>query len=390
VGHVKLSATELLLLMTALQMALFAIGWAVAMFTLDSDRTTLRSFFACNTLLGIALAMIATREKNPAGFSETFPDLLILMAVLILIYGVHAFWSMRMPSHSLIAIPVVSAAAIIFFGMVMRHDGGRVFSLIAGFIWLVTVAMWRSYEPTRREFGAIASDALTIAVLMVSATVAWRAYLAAFTNEAVNLNEASTGSEIGVFVLSLASTAPNMLYAYFVGYRLLRRANEAARSDGLTGLLNHRAFMEEADRRWTERRAKKVIGAVLAVDLDHFKRVNDEFGHNAGDEVLRSFAIILRSTCGERNVVGRTGGEEFLVIHSPATRESSKVLAERLMRRVARARWAGARGSEIKLTVSIGIAFDLPTDLRPNDLLLRADLALYTAKEEGRNRVVYA
>jgi diguanylate cyclase (GGDEF)-like protein len=383
------NATELLLIACATQMMCYSLAWATVAVALDSDRATTRSFTVYNALIAAAFLLAVARTPGANLYLDVLPDLLMLLGIVIVIYGVHQFWQRETPKQ----VYITAALAVIFVcwaGFVLRDDSVRVASSAIGFCVMVGLAMWGTYRPTRREFGAVASNGLSAIVIFLVLSLAWRIYLSLFTSESPNINQRSSGSELAMFAVLFAGFTPNLLYAYFVVARLVRRANNAARTDGLTGLLNHRAFMDEADRLWESRRKKSVKGTVLAIDLDFFKRINDVHGHATGDEVLRTFAQILSSVCTGDCVVGRTGGEEFVMVIAPANKGIADKIAERLMRRVRRARWRAQDGAEIKLTVSIGIAFDSPTDLRPNDLLLRADSALYQAKENGRDRVVYA
>ncbi len=370
-------------------MLLYAVSWTIVLFALDADRSVSRGFLCFNSVMSLALLLTIFRGSNENVFNQTVPGLLMFLAIITVIYGVHRFWNMVVaPSVNVLAL--IACASVIFFSAVLEINAARVTSICAGLGALVVMTMLRIYAPIRREFGAVASNGLTVIVAIVFVSLIWRIYLALLTSEPPNLNRASMGSELSIFIVHIGAFTPNLLFAYFVAARLVQRANNAARTDGLTGLLNHRAFMDEADRLWGKRRARAVKGAALAIDIDFFKRINDLHGHATGDQVLQTFAQILRSVCVSGCVVGRTGGEEFVVLLAPANKATADAMAERLMRRVKRARWTSPDGIVIGLSVSIGIAFDSPTDLRPNDLLSRADSALYSAKETGRDRIVYA
>ena len=382
------NATELLLIASAAQLIFYAVGWLALFSTFRADRKTALGFLWFNTLIAIALLVAVTRGHYSNMLTHVLPDLLMLLGSVILVRGVHAFWKVNMPRIALIAAGVAALAAA-FFGTLRVADDARVAASILGFSVLVGAAMWRTYEPTRHEFGPMSANALSGIVAVVLGSLFWRLYIVWFTNEPPNINQPSAGSELGMFAVLLAAFAPNMLYAYFFAARLVRRANRAARSDGLTGLLNHRAFMDRLDQLWSKRRPNRPLGAVLALDLDYFKRINDLFGHAMGDDVLRSFAQILRTSCPEECTVGRTGGEEFMVL-APLMRSDVDRLAQRVARRVKRARWTAPDGGVVRITVSIGIAFDVPEDVRVSDLLRRADNTLYEAKEGGRDRIVYA
>ena len=177
---------------------------------------------------------------------------------------------------------------------------------------------------------------------------------------------------------------------------LVRQLEEVASTDAKTGLLNAAAWRAQATRRVLHRQRGGGAAAVLILDLDHFKAVNDAYGHLAGDEVLAAVAAELRAGSRAQDLVGRFGGEEFVVLlrDLPAGPAGSEVLhsvAERIRRQVSQLEVAvhTPDGAAIVtgLSVSIGGAV-LPTDGTTLDQVLQvADASLYAAKRDGRNRV---
>lgn len=158
-----------------------------------------------------------------------------------------------------------------------------------------------------------------------------------------------------------------------------------ASSDALTGLPNRRRFMELARDRLVQGRRDGRPMAVLMVDIDRFKQVNDVFGHATGDRVLTAVAKRIRSALRAGDIVGRIGGEEIAVV----TGADAPDLAERVRRAVATTDLTTGRG-RIRVTVSVGVAHRLRGDTDLSEVLDRADRALYTAKSDGRDRVVVA
>lgn len=158
--------------------------------------------------------------------------------------------------------------------------------------------------------------------------------------------------------------------------QLKRKAN----IDGMTGLLNYRRFKEVSDSLLNS--APQNI-AFLMADIDYFKRYNDTFGHEGGDEALRAVARILVECVRNQDIVARYGGEEFVIVLPNTDRKSAYVIAERIRTTVANASF----NNNSKLTISIGIS--AYPDAPYNELLTKADKALYQAKRNGRNRVEY-
>jgi two-component system cell cycle response regulator len=172
----------------------------------------------------------------------------------------------------------------------------------------------------------------------------------------------------------------------------LRQRNEEldqiSRTDALTGLRNRRHVQEYLARLVSLARRNAEPIAVLMVDIDHFKSVNDRHGHDAGDAVLRQVADRMARNIRLEDMVGRWGGEEFLVVLPCTATEGAAELAERLRQVVADEPYRLGDGDVIPVTISLGCAASLTDDA--GALVRSADAALYEAKEAGRNRVVVA
>ncbi len=173
--------------------------------------------------------------------------------------------------------------------------------------------------------------------------------------------------------------------------RLYRQTAEMAVRDGLTGLLNHRRLHERLQEELSRSLRYHHPLTLLMIDVDYFKRYNDTYGHQQGDELLRQLAEILRQNIRQSDIAGRYGGEEFAVILPETDKESAVVLAQRLCEVVARTPFPGYPGGPpVRCTVSIGVASYPEDALTVSDLIAAADTALYRAKRFGKNRVVIA
>ena len=177
--------------------------------------------------------------------------------------------------------------------------------------------------------------------------------------------------------------------------RLVERTRELANTDDLTGLANRRYFLEQAalELELTRRYGSKT--SLILVDVDHFKLVNDTYGHQAGDRVLKEVAAACRRALRLVDVIGRFGGEEFAVLLPHTGIEEAEVVAERLRAGVASLRMAsGGSGIPITVTLSIGVTefgLDVEEGLDTlESIIARADQAMYAAKRRGRDTVVRA
>jgi diguanylate cyclase (GGDEF)-like protein/PAS domain S-box-containing protein len=173
--------------------------------------------------------------------------------------------------------------------------------------------------------------------------------------------------------------------------RIQSRLRHLADHDPLTGLLNRRRFEEELSERVAHGARYETGGAVLLLDLDNFKYVNDSLGHRTGDAVIRSVADLLRSQMRETDVLGRLGGDEFAILLPYADLDQATVVAGKLLESLRRHR-AVFRGKRLRLTTSIGVSAISDARVQTaEEVMVEADVAVYEAKEAGRDRFsVYA
>lgn len=187
-----------------------------------------------------------------------------------------------------------------------------------------------------------------------------------------------------------------MIHATFVGgpfvvfffvvmmfqVRLQRQLSLSSRKDWLTGLNNRRTFFDLAERRHQQFRT----GVLLLLDADNFKQINDSYGHQAGDNCLKSIAYMLQRNLRTGDVIGRIGGEEFAILLADTALDQARIIGERLTRPIPFQ--AGPDNLHLTVTLSVGAALTRP-DTPLDRLFLDADRALYQAKAQGRARLVF-
>ena len=184
---------------------------------------------------------------------------------------------------------------------------------------------------------------------------------------------------------------------YFFGrtYRLAHelkqekaRAEELARTDFLTDLANRRAFYEQGERELRSLEQGARPAAVVMLDIDHFKSINDRYGHAGGDSVIRAVADLIRAHLRATDIAGRLGGEEFALLLPDIASDAALAVGERI-RAATESSIVEHEGRPIHFTLSVGMAAR-STDASLDQWIARADAALYRAKQGGRNRVVVA
>ncbi|HEX5329854.1 diguanylate cyclase [Sulfuricurvum sp.] len=160
-----------------------------------------------------------------------------------------------------------------------------------------------------------------------------------------------------------------------------------ATTDYLTNIRNRRSFFDVGDQYFVMAKRNQKELCVLSFDLDNFKAINDTYGHQVGDQALKQFADNCKKHLRESDVFGRMGGEEFTALLFETSLEESILLAERIVQSTSKIAIYSEK-EPIFFTVSVGVASILPSDQKMDDLLLRADRALYQAKANGRNQVI--
>jgi diguanylate cyclase (GGDEF)-like protein len=249
-------------------------------------------------------------------------------------------------------------------------------------------------------FAALRMSARQTAIVWSTATLGL-ALLFLMTDKPIGIPMATAAERalaLACFVSALGRCASAGLYGSSMRELLYRRSNdlaaanarieELAQLDELTGALNRRYIMKCLNHEIAKAQRNATTCCIAIIDLDHFKTINDHFGHPVGDEVLRAFAISVFANIRPIDRFGRQGGEEFLLILPDTGIDQAIQTLDRLRGLITELNWS-AIAQDLALTVSAGISAIRPNDT-PEDILARADRALYGAKDAGRNRVVAA
>jgi len=257
--------------------------------------------------------------------------------------------------------------------------------IITTYTWLTAYEFWRGRsEPLVSRWPAIfmlfAHGSLFLLRTPLAAMLPW-----APTSEIFD--------SVWMTVLSFEA----LLFTISIAFILLAMAKErtefrhktAAMVDPLTGIANRRAFLQDGNELMKRHAANPCPAAVLLIDLDHFKSINDRFGHAIGDRVLQVFAETAKAHVRSTDLIGRLGGEEFAAVLYNAGREKAVALSERIRSAFAEAA-SKVDGRPVNATVSIGVVVNQDQPFDVPALLGQADQALYFAKERGRNRVEVA
>jgi len=252
--------------------------------------------------------------------------------------------------------------------------------IISSYTFLTAAELWRERRKSRRSWPAIFVPILHGAVFLAPIPLA-----SVLPDDRGIVSLASGWIAVFALEVMLYIVGTAFIILVLAKERAVRMHKDAAATDELTGLLNRRGFLHGAESMIARAAQNQTPVSVLIFDLDHFKKVNDSFGHAIGDEALRVFGSTAAGTMRASDIIGRLGGEEFAAI-LPGTLDDAAAAAERV-RTAFEAVAATVHGCPLGATVSVGAASGAPgTDIAT--LLSRADTALYRAKAKGRNCVV--
>lgn len=386
-----MEAIPALLLFASIQLALAGAGWWVAATKLRLSRAAAMhwSAFCWLGLLAAAAGLVEAgpRQAVPIGVS----NLALAGAFLAVVRGTSVFLGrrvLRWPDGLALALVALVSLLDATHGIEPPLRSLLVSGVLAAVLLRGGLLHAR---PVRAEFGTGLSLLVSGPMLAAAALFGWHCVRAAWlpVPEDQLLMTAPTRTNVAV-LLALTSlvTLFNLSLACMLVVRLVRRLQHLSRHDGLTKLLNRRVLMTLLEAEQRRMRRGGVAWALLLIDVDHFKRVNDQHGHAAGDEVLCRVATVLQHSAREVDTVARMGGEEFCVLAPLTDLHGAALLAERLRRAVAES--ASGPGA-VAVTISVGVALGHPEPEGAPETaeaaLARADVALYRAKAAGRDRV---
>lgn len=379
----NLTPSEIAFLMLAMIQAVAAIMWAIGAWWIRETRSASAhwaGYAACSCVTFVFLGTYLS-EMPMAGV------LIGILGLILLQHGVWHFAGQRRHFMVHAAMLVVAALA----SWIGADPAWRPHQAVVHYTIMATLYLWTArdlYRYSRDRLGLRWPVLMTIPLLLSGLNASGRAVRTALRPDALATEIASHSTlNVGTAMVVVALIA--MLHATLMALvvaRLIHQLRWNARHDGLTGLLNRRAMQELLDQELTRSRRAGDTFAVIMLDVDHFKSINDLHGHPAGDHALKHIATLLQTSARATDRVGRYGGEEFIVLLPGLGLDQAAVAAESLRQRLSAHRLE-REGEPLALSASFGVAEWRGPKEDPSRLLMRADQALYRAKRGGRNQV---
>lgn len=373
-------------ILTAIIMALFALVFGVLYFSVKSQKFSGWVAFA---YLAALFAYLLDSLRTPS------------TAMTVIFLSTAMFWIFSLAIAKAVYVRCNATFPVIFAGLVFA-------AAMAGFIWLSFIVpdiatrsvlvnaiaglfLCLSLLPLWKAGQRLIDGALFGVIATVAATFVIRV-LVAHTLLGQTLTEQGYSQSTYVWIFQLtngiAALALAMVLLFAAGHDMVLHFYGQSSRDPLTGLLNRRGLKGLFDKRSANEQGAILVRSIILFDIDHFKQVNDQFGHAAGDKVLQRVAKTAVGLCQEYGDVARTGGEEFAILTHWIPAETAQFLAQHIcdsLRFVAHPEL----NSNQKVTASFGLAVLADIDSL-DDAMARADKALYHAKRNGRNQVALA
>jgi len=345
-----------------------------------------RDWAVAALISGLGLFCFALRDLAPVWVSEVLSNALVLPGWMIFDYGIVRAAGKQPPLKLGLAICALAVGSAAWHSLVSPNHAAQVLTqnLVFAFFDLYAAhACWKVAEAGRvLTFRWVAALLTFLAIACL-----WR-----MASDVFDLAPAfAQASPRTVLVAASMFAFPMivMLLALQTSQSLQRKINDQARHDMLTGAFNRRAFDEFVNREWSRSVRRSDPFSVLTVDIDHFKKFNDQHGHQTGDATLVEVSNAAQAALRVDDIWCRYGGEEFIALLPNTTVEQALTVAERLRRGVEETAIATKKGL-LKVSVSIGVAERRAGQTHWSEVLAVSDAALYQAKASGRNRVAAA
>lgn len=333
-------------------------------------------------LVAVATFLFGARGQIPDPISIIGANVLLLAGILLFLFGTQLFFGLRASYRFWLPLMAVLLPVLVWFSVIQPDFNARVqlvCFLWAGILLANARVIWRNGP---EDF----ATRYTVVVLLLHATVIILRLLATL----LPLPHEGLFTPTRVQTIYVTANAL-MIIAFMVGLvmlvaeRLRAELEHLATRDSLTGAMARRVLIEACEQELARCRRHGRSMALLMMDIDHFKAINDTHGHQIGDRVLVDCVTRISSLLRRPDQLARFGGEEFVLLLPETAQEEAIAVAERILARVAE-----PKEGLPPITVSIGVSTNRPDEDRIDTLLARADRALYKAKEEGRNRIAAA
>ncbi|HYD67648.1 GGDEF domain-containing protein [Azospirillum sp.] len=370
------------LLMALVMAAAHLLTWHV-----NRGIRSLRYAVVCDVLVAVAVLLVTMRGPEPSLWTMAATNAAFVGAYVSIYLAIRSFTKSHVPGSWIVALVMVYVS-LIALSIAAGSINGRL-ATATGFVCVMCLLC--GVDLLRNARWAVRTSAGVVGLVFLghAAFAGLRSASTILENPLPDLLAPSMVQSLGFLEAIGAMLAFGIGFIVMTTERLQADLRQAATYDSLTGIFNRSAFLALAESTFARAHRSGEAFALLLIDIDHFKRINDSFGHQAGDTVLRAFTAAVTAELRQGDVFGRYGGEEFCVLLPGTRMDGALIVAERL-RVTLRDLLVEHEGNVISTSVSIGAADTQDAPHTFDEMLAEADRALYRAKATGRDRVVAA
>jgi diguanylate cyclase (GGDEF)-like protein len=373
--------------LVACQFLLYAMGWGLAALSMPEHRPAALHWAGFMLLLGLGFLLSAARTEPRTFWPYAGSNICFLASFLALRRGLEFFLELPRHDREHLVTLALALAGFAMLGESRELAAWRVALAYGGVAWVMARTVMVCQAALRTEYGdRIALLQMSPALLLVPLFAARVVRQLLNPEVALEMHQGSLHNRSVFYAYLGGAAAFNFSFLSLMIQRMVRHLRHLSSHDALTGLFNRRALESALMREWQRAERTGRPWAVVTLDLDHFKLINDRHGHPVGDAVLAEAARRFRRIARQSDVVARNGGEEFVVLMPEASLDGARRAAERMLAELRRLP-VELPGLSLPCTASAGVAQVAARDNRAEDALERADRALYRAKQQGRDRV---
>jgi diguanylate cyclase (GGDEF)-like protein len=336
-----------------------------------------------------AFLLIGLRNYIPDLFSIIIPNVLLVLSMAMIHLGLASFYefdrySIKITHGFMLLLMLISA---VIFTYIDYNTNARIVA-VSFIVSFQCVFIMRSLLAAHQVNEHYASFSIAMSFLLFATFFAFRGLFTLSEEPLQDFMSAGLMHSLSIIVYQFVVILTSFGLVWIVSHKIQKVLTEQATHDPLTKVFNRRALEEIINTEHSRSLRNRAPLSVVMLDIDHFKKLNDRYGHNIGDQVLISVADILIQNTRAYDSIARFGGEEFILLLPDTAVDKAKLIAEKLRLKIASYQYGHDYADSIEITASFGAT---ECDLAKENwlqVLERADSALYLAKESGRNRVI--
>lgn len=361
--------------------------WLLSAFLFKASPKISINFSLTNFALGLFMLFYVLRGTYPTLIVYVLSDINVIIGCLMLLRATQEFTDNKKTDVKLLMIFCIS----LYLDIYLRLE--EEFTILAMMIcsislYLVIVSFNNAYGYMRKNFAKIYSITTTAPLLLMAIILTLRIIGMYFNNETTDLRHQGALNSGFLVIMMICITGFNATAIGLVISKMITQIKQLSQEDPLTKIFNRRHLNTIAEEEISKVKKNNSTLSIVLLDIDHFKKVNDVYGHAAGDAALISCVDVIKKNIRSTDCIGRLGGEEFCILLPNTTLDDAKKLSERIRKNIAEhhIKW---QENTIQITASFGItSFNANTENEWSNLLNKADIAMYQAKNNGRNQII--